>query len=106
MNDILIDDEERVATEFNNYFIEKVGKLTEKIDKSLAVDPTIQLEQKRGAQRDSNHRFQLSTISENDTKEIIQDLKSKKSCGQDGKSAEILKLGANELIPLLTRGSQ
>ena len=75
VNDILIDDEDGVATEFNNYFIEKVGKLTEKIDKSLAVDPTIQLEQKRGAQRDSNHRFQLSTISENDTKEIIQDLK-------------------------------
>ena len=79
-------------------------ELTKKIDKNTATDPTKKLEEKMSQQRYSHiNKFKLEEVSEDDIKVIIQELKPKKSCGKDGMSAELLKLGSEALIPPLTK---
>ena len=97
-----IDDEEKVANHFNNFFIEKIKGLTGKIDKQGAVDPTLKLREKLKNSNRNNHKFKLAPVTEEEIREIIQELKPKKSCGKDGMSAELLKMGATQLIPPLT----
>ena len=47
-------------------------------------------------------KFKLKTVSEYKVLQILKQLKSKKSSGQDGISSHVLKIGANILVIPLT----
>ena len=63
------------------------------------MDPTVKLQEKL---KDSNIKFKLKEVSEMDVMKIIRKLSKKKSCGHDGISAEVLKLGAEAIAGPLT----
>ena len=98
IEDQLIDDPLVLAEGFNNFFKDKIEKLVAAI-KNPNVDPLSKLRKKM---QGSNLRFNLKTVSENVVLKILKSLKSKKSCGQDGITSEVLKLGAEFLVTPLT----
>jgi hypothetical protein len=62
-------------------------------------DPFIRLKEKL---RGSNLKFNLKTVSEQIVQKILRQFKPKKSCGIDGITSEILKIGSEVLVVPLT----
>ena len=101
VDDILTDNEMEVANGMNNFFITKVQKLSDGIDKTKAIPPTQKMhEHKRGKQ--ITKKLVLKTVQEGKTKKIIQELAKKTSCGKDEMTPELLKLAGDSLIVPLT----
>ena len=65
----LTEDEEKVANGINEFFIQKVKKLSEGIDRSKAILPTQKLQEARG-DRDNKNQLVLKTIQEGKTRKI------------------------------------
>ena len=108
--DKLIEDPLQLAETFNVFFKEKVEKLAASIKKQPIngrnpdyldpdYDPFIRLREKL---RDSKLIFNLKTVSEKVVLGIFKALKPKKSCGIDGITSEILKIGSEVLVVPLT----
>ena len=95
----LIEDPLRIAETFNVFFKEKVEKLAASINKDPDNDPFSRLKEKL---RDSNLKFNLKTVSEKVVLNLLRSLKPKKSCGIDGITSEILKIGFDVLVVPLT----
>ena len=94
----MIEDPVELAEKFNSFFIDKVEKLATRIKKNPNSDPFSKL---RGKLHDLDLRLKLRTVNEKEVLKILKSLKPKKSCGPDGITSEILKLGAEVLcIPL------
>ena len=92
-----IEDPQKLADEFSNFFVEKVQKLNAGIIRTN-IDPLALLKEKMKA---SNITFKIKTVSVSVVYKLLKDLKAKTSYGHDGITAEILKLGADVLkIPL------
>ena len=97
-NDI-IEDPQTLTQISNKFFKKKVEDLAASIKKDPSVDPLGRLRQKyMGA----GLEFSLKTVQVQDVLKIMKQLKTKKSAGFDGISAEILKLGAEVLAVPLT----
>ena len=88
-----------MAELFNTFFKEKVEKLSAQVKKDPKNDPFSRLEAKL---QDHDLKLNLKTVNENAVMKILKSLKPKKSCGPDGISSEILKLGAEVLVIPLT----
>ena len=98
-DDKLIDSPSELAEIFNDFFKNKVDNLASSIKKDVKIDPLSKLRQRLHG---FNSKFKLKTVNEKSVLKIMKLLKSKKSCGHDGISSEILKLGANVLVTPLT----
>ena len=68
--------------------------LKNNIDPSLIKDPLKNLKENM---KDSKCSFDLKTVSIKELKSSMKQLKSKKSCGNDGLSQAQLKAGMSEL---------
>jgi hypothetical protein len=95
----LIEDPLQLAEAFNVFFKEKVEKLAASIKKDPDNNPFSRLKEKL---RDSNLKFNLKTVSEVVVLNLLRSLKPKKSCGIDGITSEILKIGSDVLVVPLT----
>ena len=92
-----IEDPQKLADEFSDFFVEKVQKLNAGIIRT-DIDPLALLKEKM---KSSNITFKIKTVSESVVYKLLKDLKAKTSYGHDGITAEILKLGADVLkVPL------
>ena len=88
-----------IANIFNDYFIEKIEKLKETIEKNYVKEP---LEKLRKKMEKRNIKFALKTVTEEKVKKAMLSLKKKRSAGKDGISQEKLILGTDILaIPLI-----
>ena len=84
-----------------DFFVNKVLRLDDVgVDRSLAIDPTRKLEEAGRGYK--GEYLVLKTVQEAKVRKIIQCLKAKPSCGKDGISSELLKLGADSLAAPLT----
>ena len=95
-----IEDEEKIADIFNDYFIEKIEKLKGNINKDYVKEP---LERLRKKMERKNLKFTLKTVTEKKVKKAMMSLKKKKSAGNDGISQENLVLGTDTLVIPMTR---
>jgi len=95
----LIEDSQQVADALGAFFKEKVEKLAASVIKDPNVDPFSRLKEKL---KGSNLKFNLKTVSEKVVLGLLKSLKPKKSCGIDGITAEIVKIGAEVLVVPLT----
>ena len=98
-NGNLIEDPLQLAHEFNKFFKEKIEKLAAGIRKDPKIDPLAPLRKKlEGTKR----TFKLKTVSAKHVLNILNQLKSKESYGDDGITSEILKIGSEVLYLPLT----
>lgn len=94
------EDEKKIADSFNNFFLEKVDKLDQRIDRTQAINPTEKLAEAKRA-KDVKEKLVLKTVQYNKVKKVIENLKAKTSHGNDELSAELLKIGGDVLhVPL------
>ena len=92
-----IEDPQKLANEFGNFFVEKVRKLDAGIS-STNIDPLSLLKEKM---KSSNITFTIKTVHVSVVHKILKELKAKTSYGHDGITSEVLKLGADVLkVPL------
>ena len=94
-----VENPKELAELFNHYFPEKLQKLASGIRKQDIIDP---LEKLRNKVKNSNLQFEIKEVEEKDVMKILKNLKNKSSCGMDGISSEILKMGASVLCAPLT----
>ena len=88
-----------MAKKFNVFFKEKVKNLAAGIKTDPDINPFSRLKEKV---KDLNLKFNLKTVSEEAVLKILRLLKSKKSSGNDGITAEIIKMGSKVLVVPLT----
>ena len=92
-----IEDPQKLANEFGNFFVEKVRKLDAGIT-STNIDPLSLLKEKM---KSTNITFTIKTVHVSVVNKILKELKTKTSYGHDGITSEVLKLGADVLkVPL------
>ena len=92
-----IEDPQKLANEFSEFFVEKVRKLEAGI-KRTNIDPLSLLKEKM---KTSNTTFTIKTVNVRVVHKILKDLKAKRSYGIDGITSEVSKLGADVLkVPL------
>ena len=94
MNDQTITDENHIAEEFNNYFINIGNKLAEKIMATKNFNEYLN--------RPASTLFHFHPIEEKETLRIIQNLKNKSSFGHDSISNKLLKHSQEVLYKPLT----
>ena len=80
-------DEEEIANKFNDYFIEKVAKLKDGIDKAKVMEP---LDKLKSRMDKKNLKFTLKTVSEKTVEKVMKEMRNKKSAGHDIIYAQIL----------------
>ena len=97
----MIENPLELAETFNIFFKEKIEILANKLKRNQNIDPLSKL---RNKLEDINFdkKFKLRTVNEGDVLKTLKSLKSKKSFGMDGITSEVLKLGAEVLVVLLT----
>ena len=95
----LIEDPQQIADAFSVFFKEKVEKLAASVIKDPDIDPFARLKEKL---KGSNLKFDLKTVREKVVLNLLKALKPKKSCGIDGITSEILKIGSDVLVVPLT----
>ena len=96
----IVEDEQKVADVFNEFFIKKIRDLKENIDQNKVEDPLIKLEIKMNQK---NLKFSLKTVTEKAVEKAINGLKMKRSAGADSLTQEQMKMGKDELIGPLTK---
>lgn len=96
INNQIIDDQLEVASELNKHFIKIADSLTKKIkqpqNKSFNDYLTDNIP----------HSFEFKPITESMTKKVINNIKTKSSCGVDGLSSYVLKYIKDEISGPLT----
>ena len=97
-NGVIISKPARIATVMNEYFINKVLQLRERIP-AVASDPMATL---RGVLSNRQCTFQLRPVSPVEVKEIITKLKNTKSTGMDYIDTWVIKLVGGDILPALT----
>ena len=88
-----------MAEELNNFFVNKIDKLKNSIDKSLIEDPLIKL---RDKMENRNLKFSLKTVTEKMVSKVMRSLKKKKSKGEDGISQDVIMMGEKALLTPIT----
>ena len=96
----ILEDEKEIAEVFNEYFVEKIEKLKENIDKRYVEEPLEKLKKKM---ENKNLKFTLKTTTETKVRKAMLSLRKKKSSGKDGISQEQIVLGTDTLVIPLTR---
>ena len=99
VNNEKIDDPTQVANELNKWFKQKVEDLVKGIYKPEGVDPFERLKAKMEGR---NLKFKLQPVDVQEVLTVLQNLKSKTSCGLDELSSEMLKMCKEELAGPLT----
>ena len=94
-----ITEDAKVAEELNNFFVNKIDKLKNSIDKSLIEDPLIKLKDKM---ENRNLKFSLKTVTEKMVSKVMRSLKKKKSKGEDGISQDVIMMGEKALLTPIT----
>ena len=94
VNDQTITDENHIAEEFNNYFINIGNKLAEKIMATKNFNEYLNIP--------ASTLFHFHPIEEKETLRIIQNLKNKSSFGHDSISNKLLKRSQEVLYKPLT----
>ena len=79
-----IEDPQKLANEFSEFFVEKVRKLEAGI-KRTNIDPLSLLKEKM---KPSNITFTIKTVNVSVVQKILKDLKAKRSYGHDGITSE------------------
>ena len=93
-----IKNDKEIADIFNKYFIDKIGKLRDKISANKE-DP---LERLKHKYKHHKLRFSLKTVTENQVRKIIKSSKNKKSHGIDKITISTIKGALNVLITPIT----
>ena len=83
-------DEKEIADTFGKFFVDKVKRLRENIDKSYICDPTSKLREKNSEKK--RPIFAIRPVSEDEVKQAISAIKPKTSSGLDGISPKMLRL--------------
>ena len=99
---VTVENPQELAELFNEFFLKKIRKLREKIRKQDDIEPLSILKNKV---KDLGLHFELREVEEKQVMKILQKLTPKTSCGIDGISSEVLKLGAEVLCVPLTLSS-
>ena len=89
----------KVAEELNNFFVNKIANLKDKIDKTNIEDP---LDKLRSKMADRNLKFALKTVTEKTVSKVMRSLKKKTSKGEDGLSQDIIMTGEKALLIPIT----
>ena len=95
----IISDEMIIANAFNDFFVTKIQKLKDSIDKDYIEDP---LKKVRTKMKPNNSKFSLKKITQKQLKKTVKRMKKKQSAGVDGLSQERLIMGAPSLISPLS----
>ena len=82
----------------NNFFIDKVKKLRQGIPNTIG-NP---IDRIKSLLKNRSCTFKLRPVHPDDIKDILENLKNKKSCGLDNIDAYCIKLVKNELVPAIT----
>ena len=99
IDDVITEDEEKIANSFNNHFINKVEKLKEGINKNNIENP---LQKLKVNLEGRSLKFSLKKINKSTLLKSIKKIKKKKSVGTDGMSQEQMVMGTKSLAdPLL-----
>ena len=85
---------EKLATVFNQIFLNKVRKLKKDIPDETAVNPIERLRKCLNKRNSPVSEFDLHTINQNDLKKILKKLKGKRKCGVDQIDSFSLKLAS------------
>ena len=96
---ISITGDAKVAEELNNFFVNKIANLKDKIDKTNIEDP---LDKLRSKMADRNLKFALKTVTEKTVSKVMRSLKKKTSKGEDGLSQDIIMTGEKALLIPIT----
>ena len=91
-----------MAEELNNFFVNKIDKLKNSIDKSLIEDPLIKLKDKM---ENKNLKFSLKTVTEKMVSKVMRSLKKKKSTGEDEISQDVIMMGEKALLTPISHNS-
>ena len=94
--DTAITDDKHIASVFNEFFIEKIRKLKQKIDPNLVQDPLLKM-------RRLCSSFSFNLVSIEHVERIIRSMKTSPSCGIDGISSKVLKIVTKEVAPALSQ---
>ena len=97
-NGIIVNKPARVATIMNEFFINKVNQLRDRI----SVADSDPLEKLREFLQDKNCTFSLKPVSPEEVNEIVTGLKNTKSTGMDFIDTWVVKLIQSEILPALT----
>ena len=93
-------DDLEVAGRFNEYFVQKIEDLKEKIDQTHIKNPLTKIQEKT---KHKNLSFSLKRVTVKEVVKIMKSMSKKKSKGNDGVSQECLLLGVEVLAVPLTQ---
>lgn len=91
-------DPQRVANIINEYYIDKIKKLVEGIEPSMAHDPYGPLQE---FMRDKTCQFQFKTVGSAEVSKIIRKMRKTNAAGVDEISINLIKDFEAELLPVL-----
>jgi hypothetical protein len=95
----VIDDESEVAEKFNKFFIDKIKKLRGKLENLPKSDPLSKMKEHLGERK---LQFKLRTVTSNQVRKIIKNLKNTNSTGTDTISTKVVKAAMEVLAEPLT----
>ena len=95
-----VENEEKIAEIFNDYFIRKIEDLKDNIDSTQIKDPTEKLKEKV---KNKNLHFSMKTVRVKKVREVMAEMRKKKSSGLDGIGQDVLLMGGDILAIPLTR---
>ena len=90
----LVTSPSKLASMFNDFFLDKVKKLRTQTNSPPKVDPVIRLQQWLKKQGKPLPPFSLKVINRQQLRKLIKRMKGGKSCGVDGIDSYSLKLAA------------
>ena len=96
LNECPITDKVKIAEQFNSFFINVGPSFSDKIPQPP------NLSYKDYSKKNITSRFSFKLVQTDDVIKIIQNLKTKTSCGYDGLSTKLLKTISLSVSPLLT----
>ena len=90
----MVSNPSKLATIFNNYFLDKVRLLREKTNTPAKVDPVVRLQNWLIKEKKPIPVFFLQEILRTKLRKLVKKMKGGRSCGVDGINSYSLKLAA------------
>ena len=90
----MVSNPSKLATIFNNYFLDKVRLLREKTNTPAKVDPVVRLQNWLIKEKKPIPVFSLQEISRTKLRKLVKKMKGGRSCGVDGIDSYSLKRAA------------
>ena len=96
LDGIMEEDEAKLATAFNEFFVAKISALRDRIDPKMMSDPLDKMDQTQSS-------FSFHPVEEEDILKIIRSFPPKRTTGSDSIPMTVIKDAAEVLTVPLTR---